>query len=126
MADGVSIIDFLRYLITHQNDSNLQPRIDNIRTKIIINDKLISVFIMKNINDSIEILAEVENYSYSFTKHDNFYKIEKYLIFSVTIDAEEKISILINDILEYDDTALVLKYGRFMIKNMDTNRIVSS
>lgn len=39
---------------------------------------------------------------------------------------QKKMSILIDDILEYDDTALVLKYGRFIIKNVDSIRIVNT
>lgn len=126
MSDGVSVIDFLRYLITYQNDSYSHTHIDSIQTKIIINDKIIPVFIIRNDDDSIDITAGVENYPYIFTKHDNFYFIEKFKYFSETITTKETISILIDDILEYDVTTLVLKYGRFMIKNMDTKRIVSS
>lgn len=93
MSDGVSVIDFLRYLITYQNDSYSHTHIDSIQTKIIINDKIIPVFIIRNDDDSIDITAGVENYPYIFTKHDNFYFIEKYVTFSSSYDAEKNVNI---------------------------------
>lgn len=121
MPDGVSVIDVLKHLITNQNELLLfmNNRI-NIQTEIHIDNKIVPAFIMRDEDNSIDVTISIDDHPYSLSKQDNFYTIEKYVTFSSSYDTE-KISILIDDILEYDDTALVLKYGRFIIKNVDTN-----